>query len=63
MENSAGGAGTDYGTGGMVTKIEAAKIANDAGISMLILNGENIDSLYDVMDGKKIGTLFKAYMK
>ena len=60
-EESAGGAGTNYGTGGMVTKIEAAKIANDAGISMLILNGENIDSLYDVMEGKKIGTLFKAY--
>ncbi|HIU58057.1 MAG TPA: glutamate 5-kinase [Candidatus Ornithomonoglobus merdipullorum] len=61
VEESAGGAGTNYGTGGMVTKIEAAKIANDAGISMLILNGENIDSLYDVMEGKKIGTLFKAY--
>ena len=41
--------------------IEAAKIANSAGISMLIVNGKNIDTLYDIIDGKKVGTLFKAY--
>lgn len=61
VECNAGGAGSKLGTGGMVTKIEAAKIANEAGISMLIVNGERIDSLYDIIDGKKIGTLFKAY--
>lgn len=61
IESSAGGAGSDFGTGGMVTKIEAAKIANSAGISMIIANGSNIDSLYDIIDGKKVGTLFKAY--
>lgn len=61
VESNAGGAGTGLGTGGMVTKIQAAKIANEAGVSMMILNGKNIDSLYDVMDGKKVGTLFKAY--
>ena len=63
VEGSAGGAGSKLGTGGMVTKIQAAKIANEAGISMLILNGKNIDSLYDIMDGKKVGTLFKDYTK
>lgn len=61
VEGNAGGAGSKLGTGGMVTKIEAAKIANDAGISMLIVNGERIESLYDIIDGKKVGTLFKAY--
>ena len=61
VEKNAGGAGSNVGTGGMVTKIEAAKIANSAGISMIITNGEKIDSLYDLIEGKKVGTLFKSY--
>ncbi len=61
VADKAGGAGSGLGTGGMVTKIEAARIANEAGISMLIVNGKHIDSLYDIIDGKKVGTLFKAY--
>lgn len=61
VQANAGGAGSKVGTGGMVTKIEAAKIANNAGISMIIANGNNIDALYDIIDGKKVGTLFKAY--
>lgn len=60
VEKHAGDAVTNVGTGGMVTKLEAAKIANKAGISMLITNGKNIDSLYDIIDGKEVGTLFKA---
>ncbi len=60
MKN-ASGSGSRLGTGGMVTKLEAAKIANEAGISMLIVNGKNIDVLYDIIDGEKVGTLFKAY--
>ena len=61
VESTAGGAGSNVGTGGMVTKIEAAKIANGAGISMIITNGEKIDSLYDLIEGKKVGKLFKSY--
>ena len=61
VENGAGNAVTNVGTGGMITKLEAAKIANGAGISMLIANGNNIDALYDIIDGKEVGTLFKAY--
>ena len=61
VEKSAGQAGSKVGTGGMITKLEAAKIANNAGISMLITNGNNIDSLYDIINGEKVGTLFKAY--
>ena len=58
IENAADGAGSELGTGGMATKIKAAKIANDHGIDMLIINGSRADNLYDVFDGKIIGTLF-----
>lgn len=61
VQGNATNAVTNVGTGGMVTKLEAAKIANGAGISMLIANGNNIDALYDIIEGKKVGTLFKAY--
>lgn len=60
IENYAQGAGTDLGTGGMATKINAAKIANSHGIDMLIINGSRAENLYDVFDGKIIGTLFAA---
>ena len=55
---AAGGAGTNRGTGGMVTKLEAADTAMKAGIHMIIMNGDNIDALYDVLEGKPVGTLF-----
>ena len=54
----AGGAGTSRGTGGMITKINAAEIASNYGIPMLIVNGENPLILYDILDGKHIGTYF-----
>lgn len=58
--NAAGSAGTSLGTGGMATKIRAAKIAMASGIDMLIINGDRPKNLYDVFDGVKIGTLFKS---
>ena len=58
IENAADGAGSELGTGGMATKINAANIANDHGIDMLIINGSRAENLYDVFDGKIIGTLF-----
>lgn len=57
---AAGGAGSKFASGGMQTKLNAAKIAGDVGIDMVILNGRNLDSLYDLFDGKPIGTLFRA---
>ena len=54
----AGGAGSKRGTGGMITKLEAARRATDAGINMRIANGNNIPALYNVFDGKEVGTLF-----
>ena len=59
----AGGAGTQRGTGGMLTKINAAKIATENGIPMIILNGENPRILYDILDGKHTGTYFAAKKK
>ncbi len=56
----AGGAGSRRGTGGMVTKISAAKIATEAGIDMIIINSSDIQNLYDIIDGKTVGTRFIA---
>lgn len=60
IENIAGGAGSSLGTGGMATKINAAKIATQAGIDMVIMNGKNPDLLYDLFEDKQVGTLFEA---
>lgn len=54
----AGGAGSCLGTGGMATKLKAAKLVMDAGIDMIITNGEDPDLLYDLFDGKAVGTRF-----
>ena len=56
----AGDAGSARGTGGMVTKITAATIATEAGIYMYIMNGSDPEIIYDFVDGKKVGTHFKA---
>ena len=56
----AGGAGTDRGTGGMIAKLNAAKIVTDAGIPMFILNGSDPEILYTLLDGGHIGTYFCA---
>ena len=54
----AGKAGTALGTGGMETKLRAAKITTDDGCDMIIANGENPEVLYDLFDGKSVGTRF-----
>ena len=56
----AGGKGSSLGTGGMATKLSAAKIANEAGIDMLIANGSDPDLLYRIVDGEAVGTRFLA---
>ncbi len=58
IRSLAGGAGSGLGTGGMITKINAAEIAMSAGMDMAILNGRNPAVLYDFFDGKKVGTVF-----
>ncbi len=54
----AGGEGTRRGTGGMRTKINAAELVTQEGIDMVIANGEKPEKLYDIADGKSVGTLF-----
>lgn len=58
IREAAGTAGSSLGTGGMVTKIHAAEIATQAGIDMLIVNGERPSILYKVFDGEAVGTRF-----
>ncbi len=57
---TAGGAGSKRGTGGMVTKLLAARYATAHGVNMVITNGKDPRTIYDVLDGKHIGTLFCA---
>ena len=54
----AGISSTSLGTGGMVTKLRAAEICLRCGCDMVIANGRNPDLLYDILDGKQIGTYF-----
>lgn len=57
----AGGAGTSLGTGGMVTKINAAEIAMENGFDMVIVNGREPENLYKIFDGIPVGTRFIAH--
>lgn len=54
------GADTKFGTGGMTTKIAAAEIANSVGVDMVIANGDDLVNISRILDGKEVGTLFKA---
>jgi len=58
--NMAGGAGTWRGTGGMATKLSAAKIVMNCGCDMVITNGKAPEALYDIVEGKQVGTRFIA---
>lgn len=55
---SAGGSGSAIGTGGMQTKLTAAQMVMNNGCDMIIANGENPDILYDILEGKTVGTRF-----
>lgn len=57
---SAEGSGSALGTGGMDTKVKAAHIVTKAGIDMVIMNGTKPELLYDLLEGKQVGTLFKG---
>ena len=54
----AGVSSTKQGTGGMVTKLQAAEICLGCGCDMVIANGNDPDNLYAILDGKNIGTTF-----
>ena len=54
----AGASSSSQGTGGMVTKLRAAQICMSCGCDMVIANGNNPMNLYDILDGKEVGTTF-----
>ena len=58
LEAAAGGAGTWRGTGGMATKLHAARLCLDSGIDMVIANGGNMEAVYDIVAGRDVGTRF-----
>jgi glutamate 5-kinase len=56
----AGGAGTDMGTGGMATKIEAAQLASRSGTTTIVAAGREPDVITRILEGQQIGTRFEA---
>ena len=56
----AGVSSTTQGTGGMVTKLHAAEICLSCGCDMVIANGSRPENLYDILDGKAVGTTFSG---
>ncbi|MBO7520053.1 MAG: glutamate 5-kinase, partial [Clostridia bacterium] len=52
------GAVSVLGTGGMATKLQAAKLVTEAGMDMVIINGAKPKLLYDIIEGKTVGTRF-----
>ena len=58
IEALAGGKGSELAVGGMATKLRAAKMVNAVGCDMVITNGEKPEYLYDIAEGKPVGTRF-----
>ncbi|MBQ7288743.1 MAG: glutamate 5-kinase [Clostridia bacterium] len=58
MIQAAGGSGTARGTGGMRTKLEAAAYAAQNGIATVVMSGERVQKIYDLLDGHTVGTYF-----
>ena len=56
----AAGTGSNRGTGGMITKLQAADYATKRGVEVHVINGANPENLYEIFDGKEIGTMFLA---
>jgi glutamate 5-kinase len=54
---------SSVGTGGMATKVSAAKIATSSGADMVITNGDNVRNINHIMDGQEVGTLFQSHKK
>jgi len=60
IEKMAGGSSSNLGTGGMMTKIKAAKIVNDYGRHLVIVNGSREDCLLGIFDEREFGTWFNG---
>lgn len=60
MEMASSTPGSEMGTGGMVTKIKAARIATASGVDMIIANGKDFGILHHIFENRFTGTFFKA---
>ena len=58
IEALAGEKGSELAVGGMATKLRAAKLVTAAGCDMIITNGEHPERLYDIAEGRPVGTRF-----
>ncbi|MBR6408164.1 MAG: glutamate 5-kinase [Clostridia bacterium] len=58
IRSIAGGRGSTRGTGGMITKVQAAQMAMESGITAAIINGHDPENIYRLLDGEEIGTVF-----
>ncbi len=56
----AGGAGSRRGTGGMRTKLQAAQLVTAQGIDAIVTNGKRPEALYEIVEGRIPGTLFRG---
>lgn len=61
--NMAAGSGSNRGTGGMITKLQAAEYATQRGTEVCVINGSNPENLYEIFEGNNIGTIFRANNK
>lgn len=59
LDMAKGSSGSDVGTGGMATKLQAARIATESGTDMIIANGDDMGVIHRAIEGEKVGTLFK----
>ncbi len=60
VKSCAGGAGTSVGTGGMITKLNAASICMEQGIDMVLANSKDLKVLRSIIRGEEVGTLFRG---
>ncbi|MBD7915603.1 glutamate 5-kinase [Clostridium sp. Sa3CUN1] len=58
LEECCGGAGSNLGTGGMITKLTAAKTATESGVNMVLANGKDPKIILNILKGEEVGTLF-----
>ncbi len=63
LQVTAGGSGSGWGTGGMATKLAAARIATDSGVAMAITQGQQPQNILKILDGENIGTKFEPQPK
>lgn len=63
IEEAAGGAGSNLGTGGMLTKVHASRLAAAQGTNAVIANGDDPRVIYKILEGRDVGTLFVARRK